>query len=56
VFLELQNAFGQDIPNEPEYGLDRDAQGNINSPRQLVLIEDIDNSGILPSLGIVIDF
>ncbi|PWL28612.1 TonB-dependent receptor [uncultured Roseivirga sp.] len=56
VFLELQNAFGQDIPNEPEYGLDRDAQGNINTPRQLVLIEDIDNSGILPSLGIVIDF
>ena len=56
VFLELQNAFGQDIPNEPEYGLNRDAQGNITTPRQLVLIEGIDNSSILPSLGIVIDF
>tara|TARA_B100000965_G_scaffold402492_1_gene428546 strand:+ start:3155 stop:5488 length:2334 start_codon:yes stop_codon:yes gene_type:complete len=56
VFLELQNAFGQDIPNEPEYGLNRDTQGNITTPRQLVLIEGIDNSSILPSLGIVIDF
>lgn len=56
VFLELQNAFGQNIPNEPEFGLDRDAQGNINMPRQLVQIEDVDNSGLLPSIGIVIDF
>ena len=56
VFLEIQNAFGQNIPNEPTYGLDRDAQGNIDSPRQLVQIEDIDNSSVLPSLGIVIDF
>ena len=56
VFLEIQNAFGQDIPNEPEFGLNRDAIGNVITPRQLVQIEDIDNSGILPSLGIVIDF
>lgn len=56
LFLELQNAFGQNIPNEPDYGLDRDDQGNINTPRQLVQIADIDNSGVLPSLGIVIDF
>lgn len=56
VFLELQNVFGQNIPNEPEFGLDRDDQGNINTPRQLVQIQDIDNSGLLPSIGIVIDF
>lgn len=56
VFLELQNAFGQNIPNEPEFGLDRDTQGNINMPRQLVQVEDVDNSGLLPSVGIVIDF
>lgn len=56
VFLEIQNAFGQDIPNEPEFGLDRNAQGDIITPRSLVQIADIDNSGILPSLGIVIDF
>lgn len=56
VFLELQNAFGQNIPNEPDYGLARDNEGNITSPRQLVQIEDIDNSSVLPSLGIVIDF
>ena len=56
VFLELQNVLGQNIPNEPDFGLDRDEQGNINSPRQLVQIADIDNSGLLPSLGIVIDF
>lgn len=56
VFLEIQNAFAQNIPNEPDYGLNRDNQGNVISPRQLVQIEDIDNSSILPSLGIVIDF
>lgn len=56
VFLEIQNAFGQDIPNEPEFGLDRNSQGDIITPRSLVQIMDVDNSGILPSLGIVIDF
>ena len=56
VFLELQNAFGQNTPQPPTFGLDRTDSGTIVLPRQLIQIEDIDNSSVLPSIGIVIDF
>lgn len=56
VFLEVQNILGQSIPEEPTFGLDRDASGNEIIPRTLIRIRDIDNSNILPSIGLVIDF
>jgi len=56
VFLEIQNIFGQEIPNEPTYGLDRDEDGTIILPETLIQIEGADNSSVLPSIGIVIDF
>ncbi|GAA5035734.1 collagen-binding protein [Marivirga lumbricoides] len=56
VFLEFQNVFVQQLPSEPNYGLLRDDNGNVITPRQLVKIEELDNSSLLPSLGIVIDF
>ena len=56
VFLEIQNIFGQDIPNEPTYGLDRDEDGTIILPETLIQIDGADNSSVLPSIGIVIDF
>lgn len=56
VFLEIQNIFGQDIPNEPQYGLDRDESGTILLPETLIQIPAVDNSSVLPSIGIVIDF
>ncbi|OEK04978.1 TonB-dependent receptor [Roseivirga misakiensis] len=56
VFLEIQNVLGSDIPEEPEFGLARDADGMVLSPRGLVQIMGIDNSSVLPSIGIVIDF
>jgi len=56
VFLELQNAFVQDLPSEPNYGLKRNDNGEIQQPRELVQITDVSNSSLLPNLGIVIDF
>ena len=56
VFLEVQNALGQDTPAEPTFGLVRDAEGNVITPRTLIEIEELDNSSPLPSIGIVIDF
>lgn len=56
LFLELQNAFIQQLPSEPNYGLKRDDQGNIIEPKELVKIESVNNSSLLPTLGIVIDF
>ncbi len=56
LFLEIQNAFGQNTPQPPTFGLARTDTGTIITPQQLIQIQDIDNSAILPSIGIVIDF
>jgi len=56
VFIEIQNLFGQDIPNEPQFGLDRGDDGTINLPETLIQIPAANNSSTLPSIGIVIDF
>ncbi len=55
VFVEAQNVLGQDIPQPPEFGLSRDANGAILDPRSLVEIES-DSGQIIPSIGIVVDF
>jgi len=56
LFLEVQNVLNSDIPNPPEYGLARTEEGVIIDPRQLALINDVDNSQAIPTIGIVIDF
>ncbi|MEM1336332.1 MAG: TonB-dependent receptor [Bacteroidota bacterium] len=55
VFVEAQNVLGQDIPQPPEFGLNRDVNGAIVDPRSLVEIES-DTGQIIPSIGIVVDF
>ncbi|PHN02813.1 TonB-dependent receptor [Flavilitoribacter nigricans] len=55
VYLEFQNAFNQNLPEEPQYGLDRDEMGNVISPNTLVIIEQ-ENSSVLPIIGLVLDF
>lgn len=55
LFLEVQNALAQNIPQPPEYGLSRDMNGNLISPQQLVPLE-IDNGSPIPVIGIVVDF
>jgi hypothetical protein len=56
VFLEIQNILAQQIPEAPNYGLNRDADGNIIQPQSVVEIEQVDSSSPLPSIGIVVDF
>lgn len=56
AYLEVQNFLGSDIPSSPQYGLLRDETGQIIEPRSLAIIEGIDNSRILPTIGIVANF
>lgn len=56
VFLEIQNILGQQIPSEPQYGLERDENGNVIEPENLVQIPQAETTSVLPSIGIVIDF
>ena len=56
IFLEVTNVFGSDLPSDPTYTLERDAENNIIMPRNLVEVPDTDNSAILPTIGVVVDF
>ena len=55
LFIEAQNVLAQEIPSPTEFGLNRDAMGTVVQPESLVAIES-DNSQVIPSIGIVIDF
>ncbi|MDZ7691658.1 MAG: hypothetical protein U5K69_11125 [Balneolaceae bacterium] len=55
VYLEVSNVLGSNIPNPPEYGLERGENGMPVEPRRIVQIQDLDNSSTLPTLGIVVD-
>lgn len=56
LYLDVQNILFNDLPNTPEYGLKRNEDGTVATPRQIVKIENVDNTSVLPTLGIVIDF
>lgn len=55
LFFEAQNALFQNIPEPPQFGLERDNSGNVVSPQSLVEI-DPSNGTLIPVLGIVLDF
>lgn len=55
VFLEIQNAFAQQAPEPPAFGLDRNDNGMVIEPRQLIAVP-INNGDLLPTIGIVFDF
>ena len=55
LFIEAQNVLSQNNPQPPQFGLARDANGRIQNPERLSEIET-DNSQIIPSIGIVLDF
>lgn len=56
VYLDVQNALAKPLPSEPEYGLNRDDQGNIVEPKSLVLVNTNETGTIIPSLGLVVNF
>ncbi|HLR24932.1 MAG TPA: TonB-dependent receptor [Fodinibius sp.] len=55
VYLEVTNVLGSNIPNPPEFGLQRDDTGKPVTPRKVIEIKDLDNSSTLPTVGIVVD-
>ncbi len=56
VFLDIQNLYAADNPEPPVYVLDRNEEGQITEPRQLVEVTDVETGQILPTIGIIIDF
>jgi hypothetical protein len=56
VFVDVQNVLGKQQPSEPQFGLDRDEQGEIITPERLVQVMSQDDGSVLPSLGLVFDF
>lgn len=56
LFLEIQNVLASANPSEPRYGLDRNEQGEVIMPRQLVRVDTSSEGGVLPSIGIVLNF
>jgi hypothetical protein len=55
LFLDVQNALGQTIPQPIEFGLNRDQNGQITNPRSLVGVDGAEGT-VIPSLGIILDF
>lgn len=55
VYLDIQNVLAQQIPQTPDYGLNRNSDGSIIEPRSLVEIQN-DSGTIIPSIGIILDF
>jgi len=56
LYFDISNLFGSDVPRSPQYGLDLDDNGEVIIPRNLIQIEDLDGSALLPTFGVVIDF
>ncbi|MGC6479304.1 MAG: TonB-dependent receptor [Flavobacteriaceae bacterium] len=55
-YFEVQNFLAQEVPQPEEYGLSRNANGEINQPLQLEEV-NVNSSAIpLPSFGLVLDF
>ena len=56
VYLEIQNALAQSSPSEPRYGLNRNENGEIITPKSLVRVDATDSGEVLPSIGLVLNF
>lgn len=56
IFLEIQNVLGANLPAPPNYGLNRDENGSVLLPREVIQIMGEDNSARIPTIGLVLDF
>ena len=57
LYLEVQNFLAQPNPNPEEYGLNRDLEGNLISPRSLVKVNTTEgNNTPIPTIGFVLYF
>ena len=57
LYFEVQNFLAQPNPNPEEYGLNRDLEGNLISPRSLVKVNTTEgNNTPIPTIGFVLYF
>ncbi|MEX2478198.1 MAG: TonB-dependent receptor [Gracilimonas sp.] len=56
LYLEVQNILVQSSPSEPRFGLDRNQNGEIITPRELVQVSATESGEVLPSIGLVLNF
>ena len=56
LFLEVQNVLASSSPSEPRYGLDRNENGEVIMPRDLVRVDASSDASVLPSIGLVLNF
>jgi hypothetical protein len=56
LFLDVQNVTNNSFPSPAQFGLARNEDGSLVTPRQLSEITGVDNGSVLPSIGIVINF
>ena len=55
-FIDLQNFLAQINPQPEEFGLERNTDGSLVSPKNLVLIQSERSRSPIPSFGFVFDF
>lgn len=55
VYLEVQNLFGQAVPQPPQFALQRDDVGELVFPFELTQLGEQEGI-VLPTIGLVIDF
>ncbi len=55
VYLELQNALSQQLPEPPQFGLARTETGAVIQPQELVEVP-VESSSLLPIIGLAVDF
>ena len=55
-YIDIQNFLSQSTPEPQEYGLQRDIDGSIIIPRNIVPIDTDSPNSLIPSFGFVFDF
>jgi len=56
LYFDIENILLDEIPRPPEYGLQRDDNGQVKNPLNLMEVISETSRSIIPAIGIVFDF
>ncbi len=56
VYIDVQNVLAGSLPEQPQYGLARNEQGEVIDPPRLNVVNTEQDSQVLPTIGLVINF
>ena len=56
LYFEIENILLDEIPRPPEYGLQRDDNGEVINPLNLIEVISERSRSLIPGIGIVFDF